>query len=462
MKSLSDKLRDSTRRFQNYSDDLLRSDAPTFENALNAFIDFCESDQTMMPLTTPLKEDKSVNVAKFWTDMISSSKVTLPTDEHQKLCLLYQLLLNVRNNKFSIIQFGVNVFHSVTTNSSIYHFNEVFSRPLIRELRRKLNESQNQPIEEVTSIVTDSTAETGTSSTPIQVTAIMSPERETEVIIANLADRYQELGEQFDRAARQSGRATYSFYAFTGGFIITLFLAAPSLSLQRFFLPEYFGSLLVLDAGTLIFFTIFQRRFNKNKLDREQRLFLRVYALASELRPYPSSAPISDASKDLEYITQELESSWVLPFRLAKETLSSVAEFKKNLRRRLLPALTSGKTDDVKLSAWVLAKLCPLLIDDKPPIASVEQLNSAMSVLSEQGGKTEAKIHIRIREWWERHSIARSVGVMIACILVGVAIILGGQYLGYPREGFLAGVGGSIALYVGYLTSPRWKKGGSE
>jgi hypothetical protein len=469
VKGLSDNQHYSIRRFQDYSSDLLHSDAPTFENALNAFLDFCESDQLMMPLTTPLKEE-NVDVAKFWGDMISSNKVTLPTNERQKVCLLYQLLLNVRNNKFSVAQFGVNVFHASSTNQSIYRFNEVFSRPLIRELGRKLDDVEDQSsgvaeeVTDVTSEVEGASAEPGAVPIPVGVTVqgIKTPERETEDIIASLADRYQELGERSDKAARYSRRTSFAFYLFAGGLIITLVLATPSVVFLRLILPEYLAGALAWTLGSLIAVIMFQRRFKKSKLDREQRLFLSVYALASELRPYPSSAPISNASRDLEYIIGELDACWVVRFRLAEQTLSSLADFRTNLRKRLLPALTTGKTDDVKLSAWILAKLCPLLVDEHPSISTVEALNSALSSLPEPKMKTDIKFHVKVREWWARHSVARSAGVALVCVSVGFAIILGGQYLGFSREGFLAGVAGSIALYVGYLTSPRWKKGGTE
>jgi hypothetical protein len=456
-----DRIQDCIRRFQNYSDDLLDSTGPTFDNSLNAFVTFCETDEVMMSVCKPLKENTKVDIVKWNQELPKVGKFVTPTDENDRLAFLYQLLVNVHNGKVNLHYLGTVIFNAISTNATVSNLNNAVSRPLIRGLKQKLDDLQTEQFGGV-AVSTDTPFTVPAEATITGVSAYLGTgpglEGETQTIIEGLAVRYQEVGERSDKEAFYSKRAKYSFYGFMAALLVTLFLGSPSFVLQRLILPEYLGGALVVVVVTAVLLVVFQRNYNKYKTDREQRLFLTVYSLASELRQYPTPVPISDASEDLEYIIGELDACWRLRFRLAKEVLSSVEDFKKLIRNRLLPALRTGKTDDVKLSAWVLAKLCPLLTDDAPKVAELNEMNEALSNLSEQTNQPEVKLHIKMREWWSRHSMVRLGGVILACVVTGITIAVAGYYLGYPQTGFQTGVAGAIALLGVYVTSQRWKK----
>jgi hypothetical protein len=66
---------------------------------------------------------------------------------------------------------------------------------------------------------------------------------------------------------------------------------------------------------------------------------------------------------------------------------------------------------------------------------------------------------MKMGEWVKAHSSVKWAAAISACVVVASVIFSIGVYLGYPREGFLAGTGGAIAIFVGYLNSLRLKKG---
>lgn len=212
-------------------------------------------------------------------------------------------------------------------------------------------------------------------------------------------------------------------------------------------------------AVSFLVSSIFSRKLNKITLDSEEKLFIAAaYELTTELRQYPIPLDISYAANELDFIIGELELNWILEFRLAKEALSGVTEFMKNLRFKLLQALAKGKTDDVRLTVWILAKLCPLLINEHPKVSQIEEINSEISKLPEWRQAEKVRLHVRIRVWMANHSTVESIGIASGCALVGVVITALGNLLGYPSEGFGAGVSGAIALFIAFLLSPRLKK----
>src|SRR5690349_2140983 len=134
---MSEKIQEALRKLRNCSSDLLQASRPTFQNALNTFIDFCETDGTMVTITAPLKQNDGIDVAKAWKEMLDSSNVKLPPEEDQRLSFLYQILIRVRSNESDLVSSGTRVFHDRDIDMMVIHFNDTFSRPLFRGLRDK-------------------------------------------------------------------------------------------------------------------------------------------------------------------------------------------------------------------------------------------------------------------------------------------------------------------------------------
>ena len=277
-------------------------------------------------------------------------------------------------------------------------------------------------------------------------------EEEAEQIIESLAASYQEIGGRWTKHRRYS-RLT-SIAALTS-LPALFYLIAFSSSVYKS--PALFAAIGWIAISFLVS-SIFSRKLNKITLDSEEKLFIAAYELTTELRQYPIPLDISYAANELDFIIGELELNWTLEFRLAKEALSSVTEFMKNLRFKLLQALAKGKTDDVRLTVWTLAKLCPLLINEHQKVSQIGEINSEISKLPERKQVEKVKFHVKMRVWIANHSTVKAIGIASVCALVGVVITALGNLLGYPSEGFGAGVSGAIALFIAFLLSPRLEK----
>ena len=227
-------------------------------------------------------------------------------------------------------------------------------------------------------------------------------EEEAKQIIDNLAVSYQDIGKRWPKERHYGRIVNAALIATLGG-----------LGYFILFSSEVFKSP-VLYAVTgwtgvsLVTLSVFTRKYNAVALKPEEKIFITAYELTTELRQYPIPIAISDAAGDLDYITAELESNWTLGFPLAKEALSGITDFMKNLRFRLLPALAKGKTEDVKLAVWTLAKLCPLLINDHPKLSEIDEINSEISKLDEW--KQVEKVKFHVDEKLDRESFDNKMG----------------------------------------------------
>jgi predicted nucleotide-binding protein len=149
---LHDKFQDTKLKFNDKAEDLLRSSGRTIENAINLFLAFCESDEITKTVTGPLKQNTNVNITKWYADfsksagsMSGSEKFLLPTDDDDRLALLYQLLLKIRSNEVSYhdLSFGAG-----NINAAASRFNEAISRPLIRGLSYRIEGKVRKAVSE--------------------------------------------------------------------------------------------------------------------------------------------------------------------------------------------------------------------------------------------------------------------------------------------------------------------------
>jgi predicted nucleotide-binding protein len=148
-------LQETKRKFNEKATDLLRSNGHTIENAINIFLDFCESDQIMANVASSLKLSPNMNLARWYEDfsksggsMIGSGKFLLPTNDDDRLALLYQLLLGVRRNEISYPGLCLHAFGATNTNQMAFRFNDAISRPLVRGLLQKIEEKERGKLTE--------------------------------------------------------------------------------------------------------------------------------------------------------------------------------------------------------------------------------------------------------------------------------------------------------------------------
>lgn len=136
--AMASNIQETKREFKEKADDLLRSDGYTIENAINIFLDFCESDENMVPITQSLKQNTNPAITD-WFDRFSKDlikKFLLPTNDVDRLALLYQLLLKVRANEVTYYGMG---FSGSNIHVAARQFNDVISRPLIRGLSNAID-----------------------------------------------------------------------------------------------------------------------------------------------------------------------------------------------------------------------------------------------------------------------------------------------------------------------------------
>jgi hypothetical protein len=281
-------------------------------------------------------------------------------------------------------------------------------------------------------------------------------EEEAKKIIDSLAVPYQDIGARWPKERRLGRLVNVALITSLAGLGYFIIFSSEALKFPVLYAVALWIGVSIVSLG------IFSRKYNAVALKPDEKVFVIAYELITELRQYPIIIDMIKAAEDLDYITGELESNWTLSFPLAKEALSSITDFVKNLRLKLLPAFRKGKTEDVKLSVWTLAKLCSLLIDKHPKISEIEAINTEISNsnLPEFKQAEKVKFHMKMRGWIGNHSAMRWVGVVGGCVLVGTSIIALGNFLGHPAEGFSVGVGSAITLFVGFLFSPRLKKEG--
>jgi len=144
------KIKRSFRRFRDYSKDLLNSNSKTFSNNLNIFIGFCENDEIMRIVSAQLKSNKNVDINRWYSDLqktgglVIGSKDVLPTNEEDRISLLYQLLSKIDSDEISFLGFCIVAYGKTNIKTNVNEmalaFNDTFSRPLIRDLGYRLDE----------------------------------------------------------------------------------------------------------------------------------------------------------------------------------------------------------------------------------------------------------------------------------------------------------------------------------
>jgi predicted nucleotide-binding protein len=153
--------------FDEKAEDLLRSDGHTIENGINSFLALCESDSIMHSVTQPLRRNKNVDILLWYDNFCKSRSFILPTNDDDKLALLYQLLLKVRSNeiKYYNLELGGR-----DINQAAYQFNNAVSRPLIRGLSNEIDKMAVS-------------SQTSPRSVPVGPTADLSPDPQNVFVV---------------------------------------------------------------------------------------------------------------------------------------------------------------------------------------------------------------------------------------------------------------------------------------
>jgi hypothetical protein len=137
-------VRKSIQRFHDYAEDLILSDMNTFEDTLNLFIDFCETDSVFSGIHAQLQSIPHADFDQWYASQ--SFALTFPTDLEVRMSLMYELLRRIRDGRLPFQTFAISFFHLGTNSITPYvqALNDAITRPLVRELSYRLEELIDQ------------------------------------------------------------------------------------------------------------------------------------------------------------------------------------------------------------------------------------------------------------------------------------------------------------------------------
>jgi hypothetical protein len=140
----------SIRKFRDYSSDLQYADVNTFEDRIGVFLNFCRTDPVFARIREQLVSNPRANFEAWekqsmetsFTGWVGSVRLVFPTNEDDRVSLLYQFVEAAGDPKFNLLG---KLIHWFTVGSNRYDdylraFSDAVMRPLFRDLGYKLEE----------------------------------------------------------------------------------------------------------------------------------------------------------------------------------------------------------------------------------------------------------------------------------------------------------------------------------
>lgn len=137
-------------KFDDLVSDLMNSDYSTFDSNLRAFLNHCENDEIMSIVCNQLECDNTV-LERWWSgndlntavSHVGSRKLNPPIDDKQKDALYYQICLKMSKEEDEVFGFCIN-YTNCSPDGAIFYFNKNIVYPLVRSMKRKLNEIKSK------------------------------------------------------------------------------------------------------------------------------------------------------------------------------------------------------------------------------------------------------------------------------------------------------------------------------
>lgn len=121
---------------------IMSSDVNTAVTFFDSFVSFCESDEVITTITSPLKE-VDVPFDEWWNRTYPNGRriFDIPRDTVKKCAFLYQLCIKIYNRErgFDYLTVGLEYFGSSHVNDNIRQFNPSVIQPLFNCFRQTLN-----------------------------------------------------------------------------------------------------------------------------------------------------------------------------------------------------------------------------------------------------------------------------------------------------------------------------------
>ena len=154
MKELSvGKIRRSLKQFEDFANDLSKSDMNAFNDRLRVLMKYCKSDPVLCLIHTQLISMPGVNFDSWYKNvlstvggMVGSGDLTFPTNLERRMAMMYQLLNKIYNGEIEMIDFAIKFFVTSDTHidSIIYAFNDAVVEPLTRALSYRIKELEEE------------------------------------------------------------------------------------------------------------------------------------------------------------------------------------------------------------------------------------------------------------------------------------------------------------------------------
>ena len=141
----------SFRRFNDLSNDVRNASFQTWGECLLQLIVFCREDGVMRVVTEPLRTNPNVNFARWWQDFNSSGRVgigtkqyELPTDNDDRISLLYQFFVSIVEHKINAFGFALQVFGKTKHQEKVNMLNSEIVEKFTREVAYRLKEVEKE------------------------------------------------------------------------------------------------------------------------------------------------------------------------------------------------------------------------------------------------------------------------------------------------------------------------------
>ncbi len=148
----------SFRTFSDRTDDLNSADHASWIQRLKLLIHHCRSDAVMQVVLAPLTANEKIDIAVWVASALATRRYTLPTDDDERLALIYQFLLGIHDGNVDVFNFGMFALGAGTQLDETFDkLNEHFVAPFERDIGYRLEEALER-IEDQESVPMESIA----------------------------------------------------------------------------------------------------------------------------------------------------------------------------------------------------------------------------------------------------------------------------------------------------------------
>ncbi len=144
-----DKITQSLRVFRERRDDLLHEDSSTFDLNVQRFLEFCDQDELVKPITDSIEKNPQMDGEAWWQRVASSEReISFPSNIDEDMALRLAILRSLAKNPRHIYSFSFAMGKS-KGREGIDPFRSAVIRPLVNELSERVSKAADIATPEV-------------------------------------------------------------------------------------------------------------------------------------------------------------------------------------------------------------------------------------------------------------------------------------------------------------------------